>query len=111
MLCPVHKARNALPECTAGERDNDDFLLHYGFVPPGNPHDSVLLFPSLGAALEWYFDRAAPQVCPSCILLSLRGWDVGGCPDVKRPDAHANFTQPLIRDMQGLIGWTILICE
>ena len=59
---PAHKVRKALPKCAAGERDNDDFLLHYGFVPPGNPHDSVLLFPSLGAALEWYFDRAAPQV-------------------------------------------------
>lgn len=46
----------------AGERHNDDFLLHYGFVPPGNPHDDVLLFPSLEAALEWYFDRAVPQV-------------------------------------------------
>lgn len=45
-----------------GERHNDDFLLHYGFVPAGNPHDDVLLFPHLEAALEWFFDRAAPQV-------------------------------------------------
>jgi hypothetical protein len=59
--------------CTAGERDNDDFLLHYGFVPPGNPHDSVLLFPSLGAALEWYFDHAAPQVCHFCCSSWPRG--------------------------------------
>lgn len=36
--------------------------MHYGFVPPGNPHDEVLLFPALDAALEWYFDRAVPQV-------------------------------------------------
>lgn len=44
-----------------GERHNDDFLVHYGFVPAGNPHDDVLLFPHLEAALEWFFDRAAPQ--------------------------------------------------
>ena len=24
-----------------GERPNDDFFLHYGFVPPCNPHDEV----------------------------------------------------------------------
>lgn len=30
--------------CGAGERGNDDFLLHYGFVPPRNPHDDVTLF-------------------------------------------------------------------
>jgi len=50
-----------LPFPRAGERHNDDFLMHYGFVPPGNPHDEVLLFPALDAALEWYFDRAVPQ--------------------------------------------------
>lgn len=74
MPCCVDKVRGGSTKCTAGERDNDDFLLHYGFVPPGNPHDSVLLFPSLGAALEWYFDRAAPQVCPSCrVPLAIAG--------------------------------------
>lgn len=38
-----------LTTCNAGERGNDDFLLHYGFVPPRNPHDDVSLF--TGAAL------------------------------------------------------------
>lgn len=42
-----------------GERHNDDFLVSYGFAPIGNPHDDVLLFPDLVAALEWYFDRSA----------------------------------------------------
>ena len=43
---------SSLPECLrpclscapAGERSNDDFLLHYGFVPPRNPHDDVAMF-------------------------------------------------------------------
>jgi len=35
-----------------GERPNDDFLCHYGFVPPLNPHDDVALFsaPTASAA-------------------------------------------------------------
>ncbi|GMH33156.1 hypothetical protein BSKO_00990 [Bryopsis sp. KO-2023] len=37
-----------------GERNNDDFLLHYGFVPPRNPRDDVILFPGLEEAIEWY---------------------------------------------------------
>ena len=32
--------------CTAaGERNNESFFLHYGFLPPRNPHDDVALFP------------------------------------------------------------------
>lgn len=34
-----------------GERSNDDFLTHYGFVPTLNPHDDVELF-SAGEAAE-----------------------------------------------------------
>jgi len=37
-----------------GDRANDDWLLHYGFVPTHNPHDSFELFGSLPEALEWY---------------------------------------------------------
>ena len=36
-----------------GERSNDDFLLHYGFVPPRNPHDDFVLFEDWDAASEW----------------------------------------------------------
>ncbi|KAL6785315.1 hypothetical protein ACKKBG_A03330 [Auxenochlorella protothecoides x Auxenochlorella symbiontica] len=36
-----------------GERNNDDFLLHYGFVPPMNPHDDVVLFEDVTEALQW----------------------------------------------------------
>jgi hypothetical protein len=37
---------------------NDEFLLHYGFVPPTNPHDTVLLYPNLANGLEaaWWAD-------------------------------------------------------
>ena len=34
-----------------GSRRNDDFLLHYGFVPADNAHDDVVLFADLGTAL------------------------------------------------------------
>lgn len=36
-----------------GERSNDDFFVHYGFVPPRNPHDSVSLFNSPVDAILW----------------------------------------------------------
>lgn len=36
-----------------GERNNDDFLLHYGFVPTMNPHDDVVLFEDVAEALRW----------------------------------------------------------
>lgn len=37
-----------------GERSNDDFFLYYGFVPPRNPHDNVILFTNASEAVEWY---------------------------------------------------------
>lgn len=40
-----------------GERSNDDFFIHYGFVPPRNPHDTVFLFKSLNDALIWSVER------------------------------------------------------
>lgn len=40
-----------------GERSNDDFFLHYGFVPPHNPHDEVVLFDNLEDAVSWYFEQ------------------------------------------------------
>ena len=40
-----------------GERDNDDFLVHYGFVPEANPHDSVLLFSGAFDAVDWGLSR------------------------------------------------------
>jgi hypothetical protein len=33
-----------------GERENDDFLIHYGFLPQLNPHDDVELFSSASSA-------------------------------------------------------------
>jgi hypothetical protein len=58
-----------------GERENDDFLVHYGFVPDGNPHDSVVLFAEgVEEGVEWFIhkmrkswkdlDRAALKVGP-----------------------------------------------
>ena len=39
-----------------GERSNDHFFLYYGFVPPKNPHDEVVLFGDLEEALEWHHE-------------------------------------------------------
>jgi len=36
-----------------GERSNDDFLLHYGFVPARNPHDDYVLFEDWDEAENW----------------------------------------------------------
>ncbi|KAG2440536.1 hypothetical protein HYH02_010414 [Chlamydomonas schloesseri] len=44
-----------------GERSNDDFFLHYGFVPRANPHDDAVLWPDLEAALEWHYSRFGAQ--------------------------------------------------
>lgn len=40
-----------------GERSNDDFFVHYGFVPPRNPHDTVQLHDSLKSAVAWSIER------------------------------------------------------
>ena len=37
-----------------GDRSNDDFFLHYGFVPLHNPHDDVILFRDVEGAIEWF---------------------------------------------------------
>lgn len=36
-----------------GERSNDDFFLHYGFVPVRNPHDEYVLFEDWSEAEDW----------------------------------------------------------
>lgn len=43
-----------------GERSNDDFFLHYGFVPPRNPHDDVALFGDIEGAIDWWLDTFLP---------------------------------------------------
>ena len=37
-----------------GERSNDHFLMYYGFVPPRNPHDDVIVFSDVDHALSWH---------------------------------------------------------
>jgi hypothetical protein len=37
-----------------GERGNDHFLMYYGFVPPRNPHDDVVVFSDVDHALSWH---------------------------------------------------------
>mgnify|MGYP001970822998 FL=1 len=37
-----------------GERSNDHFLMYYGFVPPRNPHDDVIVFADVDHALSWH---------------------------------------------------------
>jgi hypothetical protein len=39
-----------------GEKENDDFFVHYGFCPCRNPHDRYGLFDSLSQAVDWYVD-------------------------------------------------------
>jgi len=41
-----------------GERNNDDFLLHYGFVPPRNPHDDFVLFELAEEAAMWLSENS-----------------------------------------------------
>lgn len=45
-----------------GDRNNDDFFLHYGFVPLRNPHDDTVLFQDLIEALDWHYDQFPPKV-------------------------------------------------
>jgi hypothetical protein len=79
-----------LPDCTrtqviafwfAGSLANDEFLVHHGFVPPGNPYDSVLLFTSVEAALNWHLAFGPPQVSSFCIV-SNGSWDHTVVPDL-----------------------------
>lgn len=55
-------ARQDIPEgqevlLSYGDRNNDDFFLHYGFVPLRNPHDDAVLFTDLTEALDWHYDN------------------------------------------------------
>ena len=46
-------------------RSNDDFLLHYGFVPAGNVHDDFIIFDSVDEALQWHrakFPLTVPDI-------------------------------------------------
>jgi len=40
-----------------GERSNDDFFVHYGFVPPRNVHDTVRLHEDLVSGVAWSIER------------------------------------------------------
>ena len=60
-------ARQDIPEgqevlLSYGDRNNDDFFLHYGFVPLRNPHDDAVLFKDLTEALDWHYDTIGSQV-------------------------------------------------
>ncbi len=70
-------ARQDIPEgqeilLSYGDRNNDDFFLHYGFVPLRNPHDDAVLFQDLTDALDWHYEHFKPEVrcaAPSCAVL------------------------------------------
>ncbi len=60
-------ARQDIPEgqeilLSYGDRNNDDFFLHYGFVPLRNPHDDAVLFQDLTGALDWHYEHFKPEV-------------------------------------------------
>ncbi|GAB4820987.1 hypothetical protein N2152v2_008033 [Parachlorella kessleri] len=44
-----------------GERSNDSFFQHYGFIPPRNPHDDVTLFDNIEDAVQWLCDALVRQ--------------------------------------------------
>ncbi|KAL0050877.1 hypothetical protein WJX82_009288 [Trebouxia sp. C0006] len=59
-------ARQDIPEgqeilLSYGDRNNDDFFLHYGFVPLRNPHDDAVLFQDLTDALDWHYEHFKPE--------------------------------------------------
>lgn len=63
VVSAVRPVREGAPLALSyGERSNDDFFTHYGFVPPGNPHDEVQLFEDLEEALEWHHGLYGSQV-------------------------------------------------
>ena len=37
-----------------GERNNDDFFLFYGYIPPLNPKDDYVLFSNIEDAIDWF---------------------------------------------------------
>ncbi|KAI3428549.1 hypothetical protein D9Q98_007371 [Chlorella vulgaris] len=43
-----------------GERSNDEFHLHYGFVPARNPHDDITLFTDIEGAIDWWLSAYLP---------------------------------------------------
>ena len=43
-----------------GERSNDDFFLHYGFIPPRNVHDDVILFTNIEEVIDWHLEKYLP---------------------------------------------------
>ena len=45
-----------------GERSNDDFFGAYGFVPPRNPHEEMVVFSDIMEALEWHHHYYPPPV-------------------------------------------------
>jgi hypothetical protein len=53
-----------------GERANADFLLNYGFLPPRNCHDAVVVFPNLEEAVSWATTEFPPKVCTSHVCVS-----------------------------------------
>lgn len=58
----VAPCRPAPATCAAGERSDDSFFQHYGFVPPRNPHNDVTLFDSIAEAVAWFSAALAGQV-------------------------------------------------
>lgn len=43
-----------------GERSNDDFFMHYGFIPSRNVHDDVILFCTIEEAIDWHLEKYVP---------------------------------------------------
>lgn len=66
-----------------GERDNDDFFTHYGFVPLRNPHDDVVLFHNMADLMQWHRTNIGLKVrgsaCHECTFMLLDPCNTAVC--------------------------------
>ena len=54
-----------------GERNNDDFFLFYGYIPPLNPKDDYVLFKDVNEAVDWYCSMYLAEVSTPGSFLTL----------------------------------------
>lgn len=57
-----------------GDHSSQSFLLHYGFVPPRNTFDTVVLFKNTEEAIDWFLDRFPPEVSLPRTYSNSREW-------------------------------------
>ena len=86
-------ARQDIPEgqeilLSYGDRNNDDFFLHYGFVPLRNPHDDAVLFQDLTDALDWHYKHFKPEVRCAELCCAVFAKSCAGTPPPTAAETH-----------------------